>query len=103
MTKYRIVFWYGTYTSQPFIYDVTDEQVALQVFYVLLEHSAFLLSREDYGGCLYKAKTEEQIHDYAMANNWYYLNEDDDDFWVQWVSPDGFDIYDYLKTKTVRL
>lgn len=38
-----------------------------------------------------------------MANNWYYLNEDDDDFWVQWVSPDGFDIYDYLKAKTVRL
>ena len=101
--KYRIIFWYGTYTSQPFVYDVTDEQMALQVFHALSEHGEFLLSRENRGGCLYKAKTQEELHEYAMANEWNYLTEDDEDYWVQWVSPDGFDIHDYLKTKTVRL
>lgn len=101
--KYRIVFWYDNWTSQPFEYDVTDEQIALRIFHALLEHGDFLLPREDRRGFLYKAKTQEELHDYAMANNWNYLTEDDDDYWVQWKSPDGFDVYDYIKTKTRRL
>lgn len=100
--KYRIVFRYGTYTPEPFVYDVTDEQVALQVFHALAEHGHFLLSRENQEGCLYRAKTQEEIN-YYYTHNWEYIDEDDDQYWVQWTSPDGLDIYDYLKAKTVRL
>lgn len=103
MTKYRIVFWYDNWTSQPFEYDVTDEQVALQVFHALLEHGDFLLAREDRRGSLYKAKTKEQLAKYQEFGDYRYLDEDDDEYWDEWVSPDGLSVYDYLKTKTRRL
>jgi hypothetical protein len=104
MGKYRIVFWYDNWTPQPFIYDLGNEQEAIRVFHALLEHRDFLLAREICRGYLYKARPQEELAVYAALNNWVYPTEDDGEaYWVQWVSPDGFDIYDYLKTKTVRL
>ena len=104
MTKYRIVLYYDDWTPQPFIYDLDDEQEAIRVFHALTQHSGFLLARGRCRGYLYKAKSQQEINAYAATHNWDYVDEDSGVlYWDDWVSPDGFDIYDYLKAKTVRL
>jgi hypothetical protein len=82
--EYRIVFWYDNWTPQPFVYDLTDEQEVIRVFHALLEQSDFLMSAYSYRGYLYRARTREEIYDYAYEHDWYYPSPEDDDYWVDW-------------------